>query len=154
MTKPVHMIGWLTIGFLAGFGLLLWWIDSSKPLVALPALTWIAPLVLASAILLAGWPVRAMSQGKRRTMSPLVAARIAILAGACARAGALLTGLCLGAWAAYEQGHAVFLDEQSARALWAAAGSGLLGGAGWLVEYWCSIDDDDGEDGAQAHGAA
>lgn len=148
-----QFVGWILIGFLGGWIGVKLWIDSGATLVALPALTWLFPLILAIIVLVLAWPVRAMSQGKTRALNPLVAARIAILCSACSRGGALIAGLCLGGWVAFDSGHAVFLQEQSARALWAGLSSLALAGAGWLGEYWCSIDDDD-EEPLGAQGAA
>lgn len=152
MTRLRQVLEWLAFGFLSAFLLVSLLVESGRSLVALPELTWFFPLIIAVIVLLLAWPVRAMSQGKKRTMSPLLAARIAAFCQACTRGGAFIAGLCFGTWAATASSTAEFMSTQADRAAWAGIASLALAGAGWLGEYWCSIDDDD-EEGV-AEGAA
>lgn len=153
MTSAKQMVGWLVLSLLIGFVGAAAWIRSTVPLVAIPDFTWTIPLVLAVGVLVSAWPVKAMADGKKRTMNPLTAARIAVFCQACSRGGMILAGICLGAWFAFSGENAVFLNEQASAALWAGVGSLVLAGAGWLGEWWCSIDDDDDDAPAAAQGA-
>lgn len=153
MTSAWHMLSWLLLGL---FGALLgvsMWIDSSLAFIPIPPFAWTVPLVLATSVIVVTWQVRAFTQGNRPAMSPLAAARIAIFSQACSRAGMLLGGIGVGAWIAAAGNHATYLDEQASRFLWVGLASLLLGGAGWLGEWWCSIDDDDEEAPPAAAGA-
>lgn len=154
MTRFRQVLEWLALGFLLAFLGVSLWVDSGRDFIPLPALTWAGPLVCAIIILLIAWPVRSMSKGDRGEMSPLLAARVAVFCQACTRGGALIGGLCLGTWASLTGFHGDYLAHQADRALWAAIASLLLSGAGWLGEYWCSIDDDDDESEGVAEGAA
>lgn len=153
MTSAVQAAGTLILSFLVGLVGVAVWIRTTLPLVVVPEYMWVVPLIVAIIILIVAWPVKAMADGKKRTMSPLRAARIALLCQACTRAGLILAGLGIGGWLATTGSHAVFLEEQSVRILAAGLSSALLGGAGWLCEWWCSIDDDDDESTAQRQGA-
>lgn len=154
MTSALQGAGTLVLSFLLGLVTVSIWIRTDLPLFVVPEYMWTVPLVVAVAILIAAWPVKAMADGKKRTMSPLRAARIALLSQACTRAGLILAGLGLGASLATAGSHAVFLDEQSSRLLSAGIASLVMGAAGWLGEWWCSIDDDDDEENpAAAQGA-
>lgn len=145
MTSAGHMLSWLLVGFLgAHFGISAW-IDSSLSLFAIPPFTWTIPLIIAAAVIAAAWQVRTMVETGRRTMSGPAAARIAIFCQACSRSGVLLAGAGAGTWLAASGNQAVYLDEQATRAMWLAITSIVMGGAGWLGEWWCSIDDDNEE---------
>lgn len=112
-----------------------------------PALPWASVpvlVVLAAAILTAGWPVYRWQQGQRdQSLDPLRAARIAILARAAQPAAAILTGWYLA--------QAVALlatpDVGSRRLLAIRAGVVSVAAvavwvAGWVVEGWCRVDED------------
>ena len=145
MTSPIQMLSWFLLGALAAFLGMSVWIDSTVALIAIPSLSWTIPLVLALALLASAWQVRAMAKGATSSVTPLTAARIAILCQACSRAGMLLAGIGLGAWLAASDNHAIFLDQQAAHSLWMGLASAALGGVGRLGEWWCSIDDDEEE---------
>lgn len=150
MTSAAHMLGWLVVGFLgAHFGVSAW-IDSSATLFTIPPFVWAIPLVVAIGLIVASWQVRVMAQTGKRTMNALTAARIAIFCQACNRSGMLLAGAGAGTWLAASGNQAVFLDEQANRAMWLGITSLAMGGAGWLGEWWCSIDDDDDTSAAPA----
>lgn len=153
MTSALQMVSWFLLGLLAALLAVSVWIDSSPPLLTIPPLAWSIPLILAAAILAAAWPVRGLANGRKSAMSPLTAARIAIFCQACSRAGMLLGGIGIGAWIAAAGNHAAFLDELASRALWTGLASVLLGGAGRLGEWWCSIDEDEDDPPAAAAGA-
>ena len=150
MTSAAHMLGWLVVGFLgAHFGVSAW-IDSSVTLFTIPPFAWAIPLIVAIALIVASWQVRVMAETGKKTMNGLTAARIAIFCQACSRSGMLLAGAGAGTWLAASGNQAVFLDEQANRAMWLGITSLAMGGAGWLGEWWCSIDDDDDTSAAPA----
>lgn len=126
-----------------------------------PPLSWptaVGTLVLAAAVLAAGWPVRSWQRDRARARSagngprppgrpldPLVAARTAVLAKAAAYGGAVLVGWFAG------QALVLLPDLVGARkrdlliALLATLAAVLLVVAGFVVQHWCRVppDDDD-----------
>lgn len=99
------------------------------------------------AVLFAAWTVRQYKLGKRKHMDPLRAVRTAMLAQACAYAGALLGG----SYGAYALVLARDWSQEPRKELAVATGVAALGGvvmvvAGGVAEWWCRIgpmDDDD-----------
>ena len=87
----------------------------------------------------------------RRRISPLQAARVAVLAQACSRCGAWLAGffgLCAALF--WRTGETSYVREQVLAAGLAAASSAVLTWTGWAVERWCIVDSDDDGPGPQA----
>ena len=112
---------------------------------------WTAPagmVVIAVAVLAAGWPVRRWTRGDRtRRLDPLRAARTLVLARAAAYSGSALVGFYLA------QGLLVLPDlavEARRERLWlalvAAAAAMLMVGSGVVVERWCRIPPEDEDD--------
>ena len=113
---------------------------------------WTAPaglIVLAGVVLVAAREVRRWVEGRRpQPLSPLTAARIAVLASASSSVGAVLTG-----W--YVAQAAVVLRAlvgERRELFWMAVGSALaavvLAGAGLIGQRWCRRppgEDDRGE---------
>ncbi|MFN8078565.1 MAG: DUF3180 domain-containing protein [Kineosporiaceae bacterium] len=102
---------------------------------------WTAPaglIVLAGVVLVAGWEVRRWVQGRRaQPMSPLTAARIAVLASASSSVGAVLTG-----WYAAQAVVVLRALVGERRSLfWMAVASALaaivLAVAGLIGQRWC-----------------
>ncbi|WP_182353259.1 DUF3180 family protein [Flaviflexus huanghaiensis] len=153
MTSPLQMASWFFLGLLTALLGVSVWLDSAMPLVSIPQLAWTIPLILAITVLSAAWQVRGMAKGGAARVNPLTAARIAIFSQACSRGGMLLGGIGIGMWLAVDAGQATYLDEQASHALWTGVASVLLGGAGLLGEWWCSIDEDEDEPPAAAAGA-
>lgn len=97
-----------------------------------------ALLMLAGLVVVAAWEVRRWVGGRRKQpMSPLTAARIAVLAAASSYVGALLVG-----WYAAQAAVIVpvFVGERRERftlALLAAAAALLLATAGVVGQRWC-----------------
>lgn len=104
-----------------------------------------AVLVLASAVLALGWPVRRWNRGHRdRPLDPLRAARTVVLGQASALAGAALLGWYLGQVVHLLPDVALPLPRQSVTSLLVAAGaSAVLLVAGLVVERWCRLPEDD-----------
>jgi Protein of unknown function (DUF3180) len=109
-----------------------------------PPLPWTAPvalLVLACAVVSAGWPVRRWNQGHRdRPLDALRAARAAVLARASAVTGAALAGGYAGLVLVLLP--TVDIEPRRARlllALAAVVASVVLAVAGVVVERWCRL---------------
>jgi hypothetical protein len=124
--------------------------------VALP-LPWTAAagmLVIAGAVLVAGWPVRRWTRGDRsRRLDALRAARTLVLAKASAYSGAALAGF----YAAQALLVVPDLDVEARRerfwvALLAVGAALVMVAAGLVVERWCRLPppDDDEEDAEAA----
>lgn len=128
-----------------------------------PPLPWTAPaalVVIAAAVVSAGWPVRRWNQGHRdRPLDALRAARAAVLARASAVTGAALAGGYAGL--ALVLLPTVSIEPRRDRlllALGAAVASLVLTAAGVLVERWCRLpprdpDDTGGRPGGGTAGA-
>ena len=126
---------------------------------AVPVLSAVVLALLAAVVLVLGWQVRQVREGRRRGTDPIVAARTVVLATASAHTGALLTG-----WYA---AHALLVvgdlaidarREVAVSAAVAGGGALLLVVAGLVAERWCEIrdrddDDADGPGGTATEGA-
>jgi len=116
-----------------------------------PEVPWLVvavELVIAAVVLSMGWAVRQFLQGKRPDLSPIRAARTAVLAKASCYTGAVLVGWYGG------QVLAVLgdLDIEPQRVRAAAAGLAVLGAlvlavVGLVVEWFCRVPPP--EDGAK-----
>ena len=113
---------------------------------------WTAPagmLVIAAAVVAAGWPVRRWTRGDRsRRLDGLRAARALVLARASAYSGAALAGLYL----AQVVLAAPDLDVEARRERFFVAVAAVLASlvmvvAGLVVERWCKLPPPDEEDG-------
>ena len=93
-------------------------------------------------------PERKDQRRTRRRISPLQAARVAVLAQACSRCGAWLAGLCAALF--WRTGETSYVREQVLAAGLAAVSSAVLTWTGWVVERWCVVDSDDDGPGPQA----
>ncbi|MBE6484468.1 MAG: DUF3180 domain-containing protein [Actinomycetaceae bacterium] len=115
------------------------------PLVRLPLLLPVAIAAVAVFLLALGWQVRRRRAGKQSRLSALQCARVAVLAQASSRAGALLAGV-VGAFtvACLQDRGSAYLHWQATASLWTAAASLLLVVAGAVVETWCALGDDGG----------
>lgn len=117
----------------------------------IPWLAVAAMLLIAAAVVAAGLPVRRWNAGDRRQpLDPLRAARVVVLAQACALSGAVLVG-----WYA---GQALVLAgdlgveprrERLVVAVVAVGAAAVVAVAGLVVQHWCRLppDDDDSADG-------
>ena len=138
------VLGWL--------GLRLW-VDRGGLLPSVPWTALAAIVALSIAVLAAGQPVRRWRDGDRRTrLDPLVAARTVVLAKAAAYTGAVVAGWYLA------QALAVLPDLVGSRrvrlllaALCTLAAIGVST-AGLLVQHWCRLPPDDGEDSSASTG--
>ena len=150
-TRPLVLVGLILVS-----GLLSWMLlDILQRRGADPLpVPWTAPaglLMLAGLVLVAAREVRRYVQGRRRQpLSPLVAARIAVLSAASSYVGALLTG-----WYSAQAALIVpvLVGERRERfvlAAVAAVAAILLAAAGMLGQRWCRRPPDpDDQDGAE-----
>lgn len=126
-------------------------VGAGGPVLQPPLLLFFISLVIAGITLFFGLEVRKYSNRQRRKdaklMDPLLAARTAVFAQACAYTGAVMAG--------WSTALLVFqIPLFAARQLWAPlleAGANLLGGlvmviVGLIVEAWCKIPPEDGAD--------
>lgn len=119
--------------------------------VYLPVVPWVvdvAILLLAGAVLASGWAVRAYQKGDRPSLDPLRAARTLVLAKAAALTGALLAGWYL-AQVVVVLGD-LGIDARRDRAVAAAVAvlcALVLAAVGLLVEKFCQLPPQDGDDG-------
>lgn len=122
---------------------------------AIPALSAVVLALLAAVVLVLGWQVRQVREGRRRGADPIVAARTVVLATASAHTGALLVG-----WYA---AHALLVAgdlgidarrEVAVSAGVAGTGALLLLVAGLVAERWCEVRDRDDEDREGPDGTA
>jgi len=143
----VSLLRWRTLLLVAVCAAVLSWAGlgalDSRGGAALP-LPWTAPValvVLAVAVISAGWPVRRWNQGHRdRPLDALRAARAAVLARAAGVTGAALAGGYAGM--ALVLLPTVDIEPRRARlllALGAAVASIVLSVAGIVVERWCRL---------------
>jgi cytochrome bd-type quinol oxidase subunit 2 len=97
-------------------------------------------LIVAGAILVAAWPVRQYTRGKRQQVDPLRAASVLALAKACTLAGAALAGLYL-AMVLHAAG--VLHSPLAWARLWQAAGAAgasvILTVSGRVAEWFCRL---------------
>ncbi len=115
-----------------------------------PWLVMVVEVVIAAVVFAMGWSVRQFLRGKRPTLDPIRAARTAVLAKASCYTGALLTGWYL-AQVLIVAGD---LDIASQRgragaAALAALGALVLAAVGLIVEWFCQVPPEDGEDAAR-----
>lgn len=120
-------------------------------------------VILGFAVVLFAWGRRVKAMGEkdapdkkpdagkqRRRISPLQAARVAVLAQACSRCGAWFTGfLGLCAVLFWRTGETPYVRDQVLAAALGAAASLILAWIGWVVERWCMVDSDDDGTGPQ-----
>lgn len=109
-----------------------------------PWSAWVVSVVAAACVLWFGWQVRRFLKGDKPDLPPMRAARSAMFAQACAYVGAIL----VGAYGGYALGLADSWSHGPRQdviisALIAAAGAGILLGAGVIAEHWCRHSDDD-----------
>ncbi|MCI7551435.1 MAG: DUF3180 domain-containing protein [Actinomycetaceae bacterium] len=129
-------------GALTFFAVEIWLRGGYAPPIV-PFVAFVMPILVGVFVAWQGWNVRRYQMGKR-SMNPLTAARIALLAQAGSRTGAILTGIVLAMIAAYKHsGTTAFFDGQIVRLWLAVGGSALLVGCSYLAEWWCLIVDDD-----------
>ncbi len=112
--------------------------------IAVPIISFAAPLVCALAELWAGLRVRAYQRGKAH-MNSLRAGQIFIFAQAGSRAGSIFLGSALGVLAAYAHiGSTDYFAEQMFHLALAALASFALIVTSYVAERWCRIDDSEG----------
>lgn len=116
-----------------------------------PWTTLIVGIVLSALVLWAAWSVRQFKLGKRKRLDPTRAMRTAMLAQACAYAGALL----LGAYGGYAVALARDWSQEPRKELAIGAAIAALGGAvmiaaGGVAEWWCRIRPGDEDDAGTA----
>jgi DMSO reductase anchor subunit len=114
---------------------------------AVPLISSLVVLVIGGVVVVLGRQVRQYTQGVRRRIDPLLAARTVVLAKASAHTGALLSG-----WYAGQVLLVVSdLDVPARRDVAVTAGLALLctvalAVVGLVVERWCEISPQDGEE--------
>ncbi len=144
--------------FVIAYGALRLWSSRGH---TMPHNSWLALAVMVIMIvmvLLAGWDIREYLRGRgSRVPTPQRARRTLVAGQACALAGAVVVGW----YAAHAAVFARRLDVPSGRAgfwlsLVLAAGAVALVVAGFVVQTWCRIpeDDEDGHGGAGGGGGA
>ena len=148
---------WRTLLLLAvGVAAVTWWVMRlvvGRGAATPPDVPWLVvavELLIAGVVLSMGWAVRQYQRGKRPTLDPVRAARTAVLAKASCYTGALLTGWYL-AQVLIVAGD---LDIASQRgragaAALAALGALVLAVVGLVVEWFCQVPPEDGEDAAR-----
>ncbi len=117
-----------------------------SPVIVTPYLALVL-LVLALALLWAGWAVRRMRAHKRTWMTPIAAMRTAV----AARAGALVGAVCLGLLVGVAVVGLFRLEASSMASSAMSAGLSALAAlaltaVGVLVERWCLLGPDDDQD--------
>ncbi|HLS48537.1 MAG TPA: DUF3180 family protein [Actinomycetaceae bacterium] len=128
--------------------LLLSWSESqgNSPL-PVPGLMWAAFLILAALLLWLGNGVRRLAQGEPTSMDLLRAARVAVLAKACALAAAGFVGYFIAQLFIGLRNTAAPALRDHAVVSAAAAGACLvLLAVALLVEWWCTLPPDDEEE--------
>lgn len=111
-------------------------------------LMWLLFVVLAAGILALGWAVRRFVQGQRTPVDALKAARVVLLAKACAYAGACLTGyFAAQASLVLVNPGAPALRSHAVSSVLAAVASVVFVVAAGVAEWWCRVPPDDDEDG-------
>ncbi|HEX5534933.1 MAG TPA: DUF3180 domain-containing protein [Actinomycetales bacterium] len=148
---------WPALVLLALVGVVLGWsvtrvLESGGSVMPLPVTALVAMLVIATAVLVVGIPVRRWNRGDRsRRLDPLRAARTAVLAKASSHSGALLIGWYLG------QGLTLIPDLhiEPRRSRLIVAVLAMLAAltmvvAGLITERWCRLPDGDDDPDAGA----
>lgn len=125
-----------------------WWTSAGNELPMLPWSTVGVMGLLAVAVLVAGWPVRRWTHGRRtEPLDPLRAARTVVLAKAAQYAGSLLTGWYAGQVLVIIPSVDVEpRRDMLLRGVVSVAAAVLVWIVGWLVERFCRVDrrvDDD-----------
>lgn len=139
ITVVVTAVGWLTVRTLESRGTYL-------PVV--PWLVDVALVLLATAVLWAGWSVRAYQKGRKPDLDGLRAARTLALGKAAAMTGSALTGWYL-AQVLVTLGD-LSIEARRDRAIAAgiaALAAVVLAVAGVVVEHFCQLPPPDGEEG-------
>lgn len=155
-TQPPLMTALVLIGAALGWGLSVvvdGWTGRALPV---PTLAGAALWLLGIALIVWGWiihPRLGANVDPRRhpgvePLPVLVAARIAAIAMAASRVGALVTGLYVGiAIATLAAGLSTPAAQQTLwSAVLAASGSSLVAGAGLRLERWCLLPSRDKND--------
>ena len=106
----------------------------------LPWTTLFVGIALGGAVLAAAWPIRQLKRGKRARIDPARAVKTAMLAQACAYAGALIGGMYggFGAVLLRDWSHEPRREAAIAGGL-AALGGLIMVAAGAVAEWWCRI---------------
>lgn len=149
-TRPLVLVGLVLVS-----GLLSWLLlDTLERRGADPLpVPWTAPaglLMLAGLVLVAAREVRRYVQGRRRQpLSPLAAARIAVLCAASSYVGALLTGWYFAQAVLIVPVLVGVRRERFALAAVATVAAILLAAAGMLGQRWCRRPPDFDEDGEE-----
>ena len=117
-------------------------VQASRRGSGMPQVPWLVvavELLLAALVFMMGWAVRQFLRGKRPDLSPIRAARTAVLAKACCYTGAPLAGWYGG----QALGH--LIDSLPGSGMRAAAAAAAAGGAvvmavvGLVVEAFCQV---------------
>lgn len=142
---PLWLLAFITVLVALGCFLLVEiLLHSGSMPIAVPIISFVAPLVCAVAELWAGLRVRAYQRGKVH-MNSLRAGQIFIFAQAGSRAGSIFLGSALGVIAAYAHiGPTDYFAEQMFHLALAALASFALIVASYAAERWCRIDDSEG----------
>jgi len=135
------------VAALAGWICLDWWAGNGGEAPPIPWTAVVGTILLATAVVAAGLPVRRWVRGVRdRVLDPLVAARTQVLAKSAAYGGAVLVGWYVA------QAVAMLPDLVGSRTahlvmavLGALAAVGVVA-AGLVVQQWCRIPPPDDED--------
>ncbi|WP_100423456.1 DUF3180 domain-containing protein [Sediminihabitans luteus] len=123
--------------------------DSGVFLAGVPWAVDVTLVVLAGAVLWAGWTVRSYLRGRRPSLSGVRAARTLVLAKSAALAGVLLFGWYAGQAVRFAAELGVDARrEKAVAALVAAVCALLLTAAGLVAESFCRLPPDDGDDAA------
>lgn len=120
-----------------------------------PVLSAVVLTLLAAVVLVLGWQVRQVREGRRKGADPIVAARTVVLATAAAHTGALLTGW-YAAHVLLVVGDLAIDARRDVAVSAGVAGGGalLLLVAGLVAERWCEIRDRDDDDRDGPRGTA
>ncbi len=138
----------LVTGVVAFLVMDLWLLHGNNP-VLIPAGSFLVLLLMAGVLLGFGQQIRRYKQGKGKITS-IFASRIWLLAQAASRTGAILSGISAGILGSYQLApDTVFLWEQSKYFALVAFSALLFCATGWLVEYWCRVDDDPENEGKE-----
>lgn len=124
------------------------WLRSGHAPFVFPFGLFIVPVVVGVATLWVGWAVRAYRRGKR-AIDQLHAARVWLLSEAVSRAGSIFAGLSGGVALAYANtSTGAVMGEQILHLSLAGGGALFMTLAGWIVERWCTNDDDPSAEGS------
>lgn len=123
-----------------------WWISGGHAPMRVGWLAGVLLVGMGAVVVVTGRRMWRMRHGQAH-VEPLVAARILGLAQASALTGAVIAGLHAGQALALAP-DAGFAGRGELAVMWAVAALGalVLAGAGLLVQSWCRVDDDDGDE--------